>query len=184
MTASQLRRVIIFLNSLRAKLPLFIGRNGGGMATANSRPDGPEPGGHFSYAKGASIGYRPALPAANIASVVRKCRAGAPQAASIGQFRSRTLCYGEAMHQGSAEVGRRGSLAVPAGTRACTRDRRHLRTVTSEAEGGMEGVVVTARKADASFRVSVVTDAQAATASRTPTGWTRQYALTSPHGSS
>src|SRR5262249_44854769 len=32
--------------------------------------------------------------------------------------------------------------------------------VTSEAEGAMEGVVVTARKADAKFTVSVVTDAQ------------------------
>ena len=32
--------------------------------------------------------------------------------------------------------------------------------VTSEAEGAMEGVVVTARKAGAKFSVSVVTDAQ------------------------
>jgi hypothetical protein len=32
--------------------------------------------------------------------------------------------------------------------------------VSSEAEGAMEGVVVTARKADAKFTVSVVTDAQ------------------------
>ena len=50
--------------------------------------------------------------------------------------------------------------------------------VTSEAEGAMEGVVVTARKADAKFSVSVVTDAQGRysfPANRLEPG---QYALT------
>jgi virginiamycin B lyase len=50
--------------------------------------------------------------------------------------------------------------------------------VTSEAEGGMEGVVVTARKAGAKFTVSVVTDAQGRynfPANRLEPG---QYALT------
>src|SRR5258705_13062058 len=50
--------------------------------------------------------------------------------------------------------------------------------VTSEAEGAMEGVVVTARKADAKLSVSVVTDAQGRysfPANRLEAG---QYALT------
>jgi len=50
--------------------------------------------------------------------------------------------------------------------------------VTSEAEGAMEGVVVTARKADAKFSISVVTDAQGRysfPANRLEPG---QYALT------
>jgi hypothetical protein len=44
--------------------------------------------------------------------------------------------------------------------------------VTSEAEGAMEGVVVTAKKAGAKLSISVITDAQVATAFR-PIGWSQ-----------
>src|SRR6266568_3251064 len=119
-------------------------------------------GGHFSCAEGYSIGYRAALPAANIAL-------GSSESAGLarrerlpsGQFRSRTLAMEEAMQSGLKLSLAAGAallfLQAPVhaqGTSAISGQ------VTSEAEGAMEGVVVTARKADAKFAVSVVTDAQ------------------------
>src|SRR5712691_8941224 len=117
---------------------------------------------NFSCAEAASIGYRAALPAANIAL-------GSSESAGVarrerlpsGQFRSRTLAMEEAMQSGlklslaagaallflQAPVHAQGTAAISG-------------QVSSEAEGAMEGVVVTARKADAKFTVSVVTDAQ------------------------
>src|SRR5262249_50408135 len=96
-----------------------------------------------------------------------------------GQFRSRTLAMEEAMQSGlklglaagaallflQAPVHAQGNAAISG-------------QVTSAAEGAMEGVVVTARKADAKFSVSVVTDSQGRysfPANRLEPG---QYALT------